>query len=145
VAADGTPARNWRMPDSPPRTIVPAGTPATPFAGRVVMLIGPQNSSAGFLIAREMKASGAALLIGRPTGGNQRGLNGGQLAWITLPASKVSVDIPLVAHFAPGNPPDAGVLPDIEVKPSFDDAAAGIDGERAEALAQIARWRAATP
>jgi hypothetical protein len=138
----GAPVRNWRMADGPPVTVAPAGVPGTPFAGRVVLLVGPQNSSAGYLFARDVKASSAAVLIGQPTGGNLRGLNGGQLAWITLPASKVAVDIPLVAHFVPGNPPDAGVAPDIAVAPSFEDAAAGIDTEMREARALVARWRA---
>ena len=53
-------------------------------------------------------ANAAATLVGQPTGGNLRGLNGGQLAWITLPASGVAVDIPLLAAIHPGDPPDAG-------------------------------------
>lgn len=42
--------------------------PAEPtFRGRVVALIGPQISSAGFLIARDLRASQAALLVGQQT------------------------------------------------------------------------------
>lgn len=122
-----TAGRNWALPDSPPRVIAPV---ARPFAGRVVALVGPNNSSAGYLLARDLKASGAATLLGRPTGGSLRGLNGGQLAWITLPASGVAVDIPLVANFAPGDPPDAGVQPDVLVAPRWGDP----DTELAAAL-----------
>ncbi len=129
-----TAGRNWRLSDSEARAIEPV---AKPFVGQVVALIGPQNSSAGFLIARDLQRAGAATLIGQPTGGNLRGLNGGQLAWITLPASGVAVDIPLLAHFAPGEPPDAGVMPDVRVAPSFADALAGRDTDMLAARARL--------
>ncbi len=133
-------SRNWRLADSPPQVTEPV---VQPFQGRVVALVGPQNSSAGYLIARDLKASGAATLLGQPTGGNLRGLNGGQLAWITLPASGVAVDIPLVAHFAPGDPPDAGVQPDVVLRPRWTDVAAGVDTELDAALRLLAGyWRA---
>ncbi len=130
-----TAGRNWALPDSPPTVVMPA---ARPFKGRVVALVGPNNSSAGYLLARDLKASGAATLLGRPTGGNRRGLNGGQLAWITLPASGAAVDIPLVANFAPGDPPDASVQPDVVVRPRWADVAAGVDTELAAALRLLA-------
>ncbi len=135
------PGRNWLLPEQPPRRIEPV---ATPYNGRTVVLVGPENSSAGFLFARDIKASGAATLLGQPTGGNLRGLNGGELAWITLPHSGVGVDIPLVAGFAPGDPPDAGVAPDVPAEPSFADAAAGIDTEMVAAHTVIQRWRHTT-
>jgi hypothetical protein len=128
--------RAWRLPDSPARTVAPA---APRFGGRVVALVGPRNSSAGFLVARDLQRAGVATLIGQPTGGSLRGLNGGQLAWVTLPASGVAVDIPLVAHYAPGTPPEAGVVPDVPVAPRFDDARAGRDTELDAALAWLAR------
>lgn len=130
-----TGGRNWRLADSPPTVVEPA---ARPFQGRVVALVGPQNSSAGYLVARDLQAAGAATLLGRPTGGNLRGLNGGQLAWVTLPASGVAVDIPLVANFSAGNPPDSGVQPDVTVAPRWADLAAGVDTELAAALRLLA-------
>jgi hypothetical protein len=134
--------RNWLMGDVAGRRIEPA---ATPFAGRAVLLVGPQNSSAGFLLARDAKASGAATLVGQLTGGNQRGLNGGQLAWINLPASGVGVDIPLVASFTHGDVPDGGVVPDVLVAPRFVNLQAGVDAEMTQALGLIAGWRASKP
>ena len=129
------PERGWRLPDAAPRVITPV---AQPFQGQVIALVGPQNSSAGYLLARDLKATGAALLMGEPTGGNRRGLNGGQIAWLTLPASGVAVDIPLVANFAPGDPPDAGVQPDVNVAPRWADLAAGIDTALQAALRRLA-------
>lgn len=135
-------SRNWRLADQPGKRIEPV---ATPYAGRVVLLVGPQNSSAGFLLARDLKASGAAVLVGQPTGGNLRGLNGGQLAWVTLPASGVAVDIPLIGAFDATHPADAGVLPDRAVAPRWSDAVAGVDTEMAAALAVISAWRRGEP
>ncbi len=132
------PGRNWLLPDRPGARIEPQ---AAPYAGRTVVLIGPQNSSAGFILARDIQRSGAATLLGQTTGGNLRGLNGGQLCWINLPASGVGVDIPLVAAFTSGNPPDAGVRPDVAVLPRWADAQAGVDTEMQAALALIAGWR----
>ena len=133
-----TNGRNWRLADKPAGRVDPV---AAPYPGRTLVLVGPQNSSAGFLLARDIQRSGAALLVGQPTGGNLRGLNGGQLAWINLPASGVGVDIPLIASFAPGDPPDAGVLPDVPATPRWADAVAGVDTELQAARAVIARWR----
>ena len=131
-------ARNWRLADQSGRRIEPV---ALPYPGRALVLVGPQNSSAGFLLARDLKASGAATLLGQATGGNLRGLNGGQLAWVTLPASGVAVDIPLVAAFETTDPPDAGVLPDRSMEPSWKDAVTGVDTDMAAARAWVAAWR----
>jgi C-terminal processing protease CtpA/Prc len=131
-----TAGRNFRLLDEQPpdRVIVPV---EKPFGGRVFVLTGPQMSSAGYLIARDLKASGAARLIGRPTGGNLRGLNGGQLAWITLPNSGVTIDIPLIAWMPASPQPDSGVQPDVLVDPTLEDVARGIDPEMAAALALL--------
>jgi Peptidase family S41 len=138
-------ARNWLLPDVEGKRITPVDQP---FAGRTIVLVGPQNSSAGFLLARDAQASAAATLLGQTTGGNQRGLNGGQLAWINLPASGVGVDIPLIASFTrlkSGEPPDAGITPDVVVAPRFEDAQAGVDTEMQAAQTLIARWRGQAP
>jgi C-terminal processing protease CtpA/Prc len=131
--------RHWQLPWTPARVIEPA---AQPYRGAVVALIGPRMSSAGYLIARDLKASGAATLIGQRTGGNLRGLNGGQLAWLRLPHSQVSVDIPLLASFVEGAPRDGGVDPDIEVRTRLEDVAAGIDPDRVAARRWLDQHRA---
>lgn len=133
-----TEGRNWRMADALPMRVEPK---APRFTGRVAALIGPQNSSAGFLLARNLKASGAALLIGQRTAGNLQGLNGGQIAWVRLPHSGVSVDIPLVANFTAGNPPSGGVQPDLNVTPDFAAAARGEDVDMVRARAWLAEGR----
>lgn len=131
-------ADHWYRVDGriePPEVI----TPAQPTV-RVptVALTGPQMSSAGFILARDLKASGAARLIGRATGGNRRGLNGGEIAWITLPASGVAVDIALLSWRPAQDEPDAGIAPDIAVAEDFEAARAGRDPEMEAARVWIA-------
>jgi Peptidase family S41 len=132
------PGRNWLLPERAAQRIEPV---ARPYRGRTIVLVGPQNSSAGFLFARDLAASGAATLLGQMTAGNQRGLNGGELCWLTLPHSGVAVDIPLLATFNAGDPPDAGVAPQVLAEPGFADTQAGIDTEWQAALRLIERWR----
>ncbi len=109
-----------------------------PFNGKTYLLVGPENSSATFLLALLAQQSGAATLIGQNTGGNLRGLNGGELAWVTLPHSGVSVDIPLISSEPLAPQPDASVMPDIVVPQSFAARAAGRDVEMEAALHIIA-------
>jgi C-terminal processing protease CtpA/Prc len=129
--SEGTAAGKYRfMPNSNRlQTIVPV---SGPYQGKTFILIGAENSSATFQFAKLVKESGAATLIGQDTGGNQRGLNGGQLAWVVLPNSGVSVDIPLLASTYASSTPDASITPDITVKPSFEARAAGRDLEMEE-------------
>jgi hypothetical protein len=129
--------RNWLLREqAADRVIAPV---ASPYRGKIVLLTGPQMSSAGYLIARDLKASGAATLIGRETGGSLRGLNGGQLAWMVLPVSGVSIDIPLISGFAKTAQPDRGVLPDIMVRTRLEDAAAGVDPDKVAAKRWLAK------
>jgi C-terminal processing protease CtpA/Prc len=106
--------------------ITPRGTR---FTGKVWLLVGPENSSATYALAKLAKQLGVATLVGQPTGGNERGLNAGQLAWVNLPNSGVAVDIPLLAQSYTAATPDTGIAPDIAVEPRFAARAAGQDQE----------------
>jgi C-terminal processing protease CtpA/Prc len=105
------------------------------FKGKVYLLTGPENGAAAFTLAALAKKTGAAVLVGQPTGGNQRGINGGQLMWVTLPHSGVAVDIPLLAATYAADTPDAPIAPDIAVPARFEDARSGRDAAMAAALA----------
>lgn len=114
------------------------------FRGSVFILTGPTMSSATFEFARLAQLSHAATLVGQPTGGNRRGINGGQMFFLQLPKSGISVDIPVIA-WNPSHPePDAPVLPDIPVAPDIRARAAGkdsdLDAVRARLSAQAHRW-----
>jgi hypothetical protein len=125
----------YKTPSIADRTITPT---ATPYSGKTLMLVSGENSSATFQLAYLAKLSGAAKLIGQSTGGNLRGLNGGELAWVTLPNSGVAVDIPLVSSVPLEPQADASITPDSVVKKSFAARATGQDLEMAAARQIIA-------
>lgn len=91
------------------RTIEPA---ADAFKGNIELLIDEANSSATFELARIAKENRLATLIGRETGGNRRGTNGGRIAFLKLPASGIEVDVPLVGYYPATPQPDRGIVPD---------------------------------
>lgn len=134
---EGPQAGRWRFRPKARqlRTIAPR---PDRYTGKTWLLIGPENSSATFTLARLVRQSGVATLVGQPTGGNLRGLNGGQLAWVTLPHSGVAVDIPLLASSYGTDTPDASIRPDVLVQRHFSVQAAGRD-EEMEAVLQLAR------
>ncbi len=123
--------------DASGRTLIrPAGKP---FAGKVIILTDAANSSATFQFAQTMKERGLATLIGEPTGGNRRGINGGAFLFLRLPATGIEVDIPLIGFFPATPQPDAGIVPDIAVRRTAHDVAIGADPVRATALALASR------
>jgi hypothetical protein len=116
-------------PDADP-TIRPKGPR---FKGKVLVLTGPQNSSATFQFASRVRRAGLAKLVGGATGGNRRGINGGAYFFLRLPGG-LEVDLPLIGYFPRRPEPDAGLIPDIAVADSIADIAAGRDAVLARAL-----------
>jgi C-terminal processing protease CtpA/Prc len=112
--------------------------PVSPrFSGRVWVLVGASNSSATFEFARAVRQNRLGLLVGRPTGGNLRGINGGAFFFLRLPRTGIELDLPLIGQFAMGDLPDAGVKPDIRVTPTVKDIALGRDAELNAVLSEI--------
>jgi hypothetical protein len=109
------------------------------YRGRVWVLVDAANSSATFQFALAVKQSGVATLVGQPTGGNRRGINGGAFFFVRLPRNGLEVDLPLVAGFPVTEEPDAGVVPDILVVPSVPDITSGVDAEMRAVREAIAR------
>ncbi len=109
------------------------------FKGRVFVLIGATNSSATFQFAEQIQRAHLGTLVGQPTGGNQRGINGGAFFFLRLPNTGIELDLPLIATFPEGNPPDAGLEPDIFVRRTVADVAAGIDLERKTVMDTLRR------
>lgn len=102
-----------------------------PFPGKTFVLIDAVNSSAAFQLAQVLKQNKLATLVGMPTGGNQRGINGGAFFFLRLPNSKIEIDVPLIGRFPPKEAPDAGIEPDVRVEPSIDDISQGVDADMA--------------
>jgi hypothetical protein len=75
-------------------------------------------------------------LFGEATGGNQRGINGGSFFFVRLPASGIEFDLPLIGYFPAGNPPDAGIQPDVVIRSTRVDLAA----RRDPTLEAAVRW-----
>lgn len=97
------------------------------FRGEVDVLIDSQNSSATFQFASCIKNNRLGRLIGEPTGGNQRGINGGAFFFLRLPASGLEADVPLIARFPLTPKPDAGITPDVAIALTREDIAGGRD------------------
>lgn len=108
------------------------------FKGRLIVLVASSNSSATFQFAQLVRANRLGQLIGEPTGGNLRGINGGAFFFLRLPASNLEADVPLIGTFPATPQPDAGIVPDIVVADTPQDIAAGRDAvlERALGLAR---------
>jgi len=116
--------------------------PAEPrFTGRLWVLVGATNSSATFEFAQTVRQNGLGTLVGQPTGGNQRGINGGAFFFLRLPHSGIELDVPLIGQFPAGNPPDAGLQPDILIVPAVRDIALGRDAELEAVRAHASRER----
>ena len=120
--------------DDPGGTI----TPAFPtFTGRTWVLVGASNSSATFEFAQTVRRNRLGTLVGQPTGGNQRGINGGAFFFLRLPHSGLELDVPLIGQFPDGDRPDAGLQPDVLVEATLGDIAAARDVEVEAVMAQI--------
>jgi hypothetical protein len=113
--------------------------PAAPrFAGKVAVLVSATNSSATFQFARRVQRNRLATLIGEPTGGNRRGINGGAYFFVRLPDSGLEFDLPLIGYFPTTPQPDAGILPDVLVPLTAAWLASGRDAVLERALAMVA-------
>jgi hypothetical protein len=100
---------------------------AKPYLGKVYVLIDANNSSATFQFAGIIQKNRLGTLVGEPTGGNQRGINGGAFFFLRLPKSKIELDLPLIGYFPQSPQPDAGLTPDIRVSPTLQDIIQGTD------------------
>ena len=109
------------------------------FGGKVFVLVGADNSSATFEFALAVREQHLGTLVGQPTGGNQRGINGGAFYFLRLPNSGVEVDLPLIGLFPPDDRPDAGLTPDIIVRVTSTDIAEGRDPEVAAVRKLVTR------
>ena len=127
----------WTADSSTGQTIRPEGPR---YRGRVWVLVGAANSSATFQFALAVKRTGVATLVGQTTGGNRRGINGSAFVFLRLKRTGLEVDLPLVAGLPAGDEPDAGVEPDVLVRPTLEQLAAGVDAEMA-AITRIIRRR----
>jgi C-terminal processing protease CtpA/Prc len=107
------------------------------FKRRVAVLCNASNSSATFGFDQTCKDNGLATLVGRTSGGNRRGINAGAFFFLQLPASRLEVDLPLIASFPATSQPDAAIEPDIAVAMTVRDTATGRDPQMRAATRRI--------
>ncbi|MCU0432201.1 MAG: S41 family peptidase [Bacteroidia bacterium] len=98
----------------------PAGDTIYPrknaFKGKCYLLTNATNSSAAFTLAQMFRQAKCGLIAGETTGGNMKGINGGQFFMCYLPHSGIEIDIPLIWYRPLKALPDAGINPDIPVQ-----------------------------
>ncbi len=107
------------------------------FAGPLVVLADAECSSATFQFCLRVQQAGLARVVGSPTGGNRRGINGGAFFFLALKETGMEVDLPIIGYFPAGRQPDAGVVPDVPVRVTAADIAGARDPALARALALI--------
>jgi Peptidase family S41 len=107
------------------------------FEGRVFVLIDASNSSATFQFSSIVQRQHLGTLVGQPTGGNLRGINGGAFFFVNLPRSHVELDLPLIGFFPASREPDRGLTPDMPTSVTAADIARGFDRELDAALRSI--------
>ncbi|MEO0857035.1 MAG: S41 family peptidase [Bacteroidota bacterium] len=120
-----------------PRSPVTVSPAPDAFDGKVAVLIDAGPSSATFYLADTIQQAGAAPLVGQTTGGSLKGLNGGQMVFLTLPHTGFAVDVPLYGSRPVTPGPDRGVAPDVLVEPNVDAIVARRDPELEAALALL--------
>ena len=114
--------------------ILPAGKH---YPGKVYVVVDATNSSATFQFAQIIQQQALGTLVGSPTGGSQRGINGGAFFFLHLPNSKIELDLPLIGTFPPAPMPDAGLTPDIPAIPTENDIAQSHDASLTAITRQI--------
>ncbi len=101
------------------KTIQPA--PAA-WRGDLVVLAGHSNASGATNLLAQLREQRELLVVGEPTGGSAEGCTAGQIVFLTLPNSKITVRVPLLyarnntTDFEPG----MGVTPDVLIEPTVE-------------------------
>lgn len=102
---------------------------AKAYQGKVYLVADASNSSGTFFLVNYVKSNDLATVVGQTSGGNQQGITGGQILYLSLPHSQVEVDIPLIGFYPNMSKPNAGIEPDITILPSIEALVEGRDAE----------------
>lgn len=115
-------------------------TPAPPrahaFKGRLYILTSGWTYSGGAEFCSLVREHTNAVFIGQEVGGGYYGNTSGTLLELTLPVTKISISIPILKFNLAVHKGIAGhgVIPDFEIRPSFEAFSKGIDQELNKAL-----------
>ncbi|MEM9547819.1 MAG: S41 family peptidase [Bacteroidota bacterium] len=103
----------------------------------IYLLVSPINTSAMFYLTKFFKEHQLGTLIGQETAGNLNGINGGQILFLELPNSGLTIDFPVIGSFSSTKMENKGISPDILVSASLRDIQNGKDIELETALSII--------
>ncbi len=104
--------------------------PKNKYTGKVYVIISPMTYSGGSEFSSMMRTQNLATLVGEETGGGYRGNTSGYSRTLTLPHSKIEVDIPALQfnmNVEPQKELGRGVLPDINIVPTIEEYQNGIN------------------
>lgn len=99
------------------------------FRGKAYIIADASNASATFQFLDYAQKNNLAKIVGQPGGGNKQGINGGNYFFLSLPNSKVEIDIPVYFQAPLKSQKDESVIPDVTVKKQFDDIGNNFDRE----------------
>jgi C-terminal processing protease CtpA/Prc len=98
------------------------------FEGNIYLFVNAANSSSTFYLTSITKTCGSAEIVGETTGGNQKGLNGGNIFFLRLPNSGIEIDIPVYGQCNDAAA-DGGIEPDVFIKRRPEDLKNSTDGQ----------------
>ena len=108
------------------------------YKGQIYLLVDEACSSATFYLTKIVGECQMATIAGSTTGGNQRGINGGTILFLTLPGTGIEIDIPVVGTYNRNAAvPSNGFKPDIPLEDTRESVAAGQDGPLVELIDRI--------
>jgi len=99
------------------------------FRGQAFIIADSNNASATFQFLDYAQKNKLAKIIGQTTGGNKQGINGGNYFFLTLPNSKVEIDIPVYFQSPLNTQKDESVIPDVIIKKDAGDIGNNFDRE----------------
>ena len=132
---NGVPATSYKKFDKQffeitGRENYPAVEPyANNFSGKTFIIVDSSNASATFQFLDFVKTNKLARLVGQTTGGNRQGINGGNFFFLSLPNSRVEIDIPVYFQSPMKTQKDVSVIPDVIVKKQLEDIGNKFDRE----------------
>jgi hypothetical protein len=119
--------RFYRLLDADGESRAPIRPKGPRISGKLIVLVDAVNSSATFQFANLVQSNQLGVLVGAPTGGNRRGINGGAFFFLRMPGSGLEADLPLIGTFPLTPQPDTGLQPDRRIAVSREDIAVGRD------------------
>lgn len=97
--------------------------PKNKFSGKVYVIISPTTYSGGSEFSNMVYSNGKGTFVGQETGGGYLGNTSGYSKELTLPNSKIEIDIPalqFVMNVEQKLPFGSGVIPDYQIIPTFE-------------------------